>query len=73
MENTAKMAAFGEEMWEWAKNACQCGFDFEESEDIMEMAQRHGLVDRVEYDPKKHGEEIDCDEGDMIWYWGDKE
>ena len=72
MEKIIKMAAFGEEMWERTKNACRDGFYFEEQESIMEMAQRHGLVDKVEYDPKKHGVEIDADEGDMIWYWGDK-
>ena len=40
---------------------------FEESEDISEEALRLGLMERVEYDPAKHGEDIDAEPGMEIW------
>jgi hypothetical protein len=36
-------------------------------EDFMPLAEKHGLAQRVPYDPETHGE-IDADEGVMIWW-----
>ena len=36
----------------------------------MEIAGKHGLARRVEYDPNKHGNIDYADPGDEIWYWG---
>ena len=60
---------FGRDIWEWVKTKDDL-FGFEESEEIMEIAHKHGLVKRVIYDPEKHGE-VDADPGDEIWYSGD--
>lgn len=34
--------------------------------DFEEMAEKHGLVRKEEYDPEKHGE-MECEEGDIVW------
>lgn len=68
-KNMTNLHKFGEEMWEWLKDKEDL-FEFDESEEILGIGQKYGLVENVEYDPLKHGE-MDCDEGDMIWYWGD--
>jgi len=40
-----------------------------EDERIMEIAEKHGLARRVEYDPARHGE-VDAEPGAGIWWWG---
>ena len=66
-----RFARFGESMW---KHITKQGSDFcwsEDSEDILPLAQAAGLCCRVEYDPAIHGEIIEADLGDEIWWWGD--
>lgn len=66
-----RFARFGEAMWEYITTI---GGDFcgeEISEDILPLAQAAGLCCRVEYDSEIHGENIEADPGDEIWWWGD--
>ena len=64
------MEEFGEAIWAWIKGRGGEIFEYEDSEEIMEIAERHGLADRVNYDPKIHGD-INADPGDEIWWFGD--
>jgi len=63
-------ARFGEAMWEYIlkRGGEFCGDEI--SEDILPLAERAGLCHRVRYDPEIHGDGIDVDEGDEIWWWG---
>lgn len=63
-------ALFGRLVWEWIakQGGDYCGD--EDSEYLLPMAQKAGLVARVKYDPAKHGENIEAERGDEIWYWG---
>ena len=61
---------FGKAIWEWVRDSGTEFFYAEESESILEIAERFGLVRRVNYDPDVHGE-IDAEKGDSIWYFGD--
>tara|TARA_Y100000310_G_scaffold345655_1_gene467791 strand:+ start:11112 stop:11333 length:222 start_codon:yes stop_codon:yes gene_type:complete len=72
IKKKSKMEKFGEEVLDCIKESCRQGQLEEDSEGLMEMAERHGLVRRVEYDFKKHGDIEDADEGDIIWWWGTK-
>lgn len=38
------------------------------NEYVLPIAEQHGLVMRVPYDPAIHGDGIDADEGDEIWW-----
>lgn len=71
---SANLAAFGSEILEAAKErVADCGGG-EYDDDIMEVAHRHGLVQRVVYDPDKHGKvNEDCEPGNEIWWWGSGE
>ena len=62
---------FGKDIWEWVKENGGNIFNHEDSEEIMEIAQKHGLSKRVPYDPKKHGDVEYSDPGDEIWWLGD--
>lgn len=66
-----RFARFGEAMWRFItkKGGDFCGDEI--SEDILPLAQAAGLCCRVEYDPETHGEGIEADPGDEIWWWGD--
>lgn len=64
------MKAFGEAIWAWIKSRGGEIFEHEDSEEIMEIAERHGLAERVIYNPKIHGE-IDAEPGNIIWYFGE--
>jgi hypothetical protein len=66
-----RFARFGEAMWKYiAKQGGEfCGEEI--SEDILPLAQAAGLCSRVLYDPAIHGEGIEADPGDEIWWWGD--
>jgi hypothetical protein len=59
--------AFGKEVLDWMRDPSF--FSFEESEELCEMAERHGLVERVVYDEALHGEIQDCEPGDRIWWF----
>lgn len=66
-----RFARFGVAMWNYITNLGGefCGNEI--SEDILPLAQSAGLCCRVEYDPKIHGEDIEAEPGDEIWWWGD--
>ena len=66
-----RFARFGESMWKFItkKGGDFCGDEL--SEDILPLAQAAGLCCRIEYDPELHGEGIEADPGDEIWWWGD--
>ena len=66
-----RFARFGEAMWKYID---RLGGDFcgeEISEDILPIAADAGLCCRVPYDSQIHGEDIDAEQGDEIWWWGD--
>jgi len=67
----ANLAAFGRAVLERSKaRVAECGGG-EEDEENMQLAFKLGLVERVIYDPDKHGEvNSDCEPGDEIWWWG---
>lgn len=64
--------AFGREVWAALSKRYGSEMMSECDEDYMEIAAKHGLSQRVAYDPQKHGE-LSCDPepGDMIWWWGE--
>lgn len=66
-----RFARFGEAMWKYITKQCGdfCGEEI--SEDILPLAQTAGLCTRVEYAPEIHGDMIDAEPGDEIWWWGD--
>jgi hypothetical protein len=66
-----RFSRFGEAVW---MRIVKLGGEYcwnEDSENILPLAQAAGLCCRVEYDPKTHGEGIEADPGDEIWWWGD--
>ena len=66
-----RFARFGEAVW---MRIVKLGGEYcwnEDSENILPLAQAAGLCCRVEYDPAIHGETIEADFGDEIWWWGD--
>ena len=66
----ARHAEFGRLMWERIEKK---GGDYcwqPESEDILPLAEKAGLCRRVKYDPDLHGEDMEADPGDVIWFWG---
>ena len=66
-----RFARFGESMWKYITKQ---GSDFcwsKDSEDILPLAEAAGLCCRVEYNPAIHGNVIESDLGDEIWWWGD--
>jgi hypothetical protein len=65
-----KLSAFGREVFSEATERVASGSSMgEEDERIMEIAEKHGLAKRAEYDPKIH-EPLDVEPGDGIWLWG---
>jgi hypothetical protein len=42
----------------------------EGDEDIMEIAVRNGLAKKVPYDPELHGDVLEAEPGQSIWWWG---
>ncbi len=73
--NERTMCGFGKDIWTWIKEHGESVFEIEEVEDIMEIATRHGLVEKVAYDPEIHqnihGDDY-LDPGDQIWWYGVK-
>jgi hypothetical protein len=63
--------AFGEAMWKLISRPETnfCGDEW--SEEVLPLAQQAGLCERVPYDPAIHGEDIEADPGDEIWWWGE--
>jgi hypothetical protein len=62
---------FGEAMWKLISRPETnfCGDEW--SEDVLPLAHQAGLCERVLYDPAIHGEDIEADPGDEIWWWGE--
>lgn len=72
-EEQQPYAKLGMDLLDEAKDRVSEGQMGEEDEHVMELAAEHGAgnVQRVPYDPAKHGP-IDAEPGDLIWYWGGK-
>jgi len=66
-------AEFGRLMWQHILNHMPEFLGDEWSEDVMPLAEKAGLCNRVIYDPAIHGEIEDVEPGDMIWWWGEEE
>jgi hypothetical protein len=64
-------ATFGKLVWDMIRKIGGefCGDEW--SEVVLPLAERAGLCNRVTYDPEKHGEEIEAEPGDTIWWWGE--
>lgn len=62
---TAALAGFGRDVIDWII-ANEFWNDYS-GDDFMPLAEKHGLAQRVPYDPEKHGE-IEAEEGDFIWF-----
>lgn len=71
---SANFASFGKEIFEATTNRVS-GDEWmgEEDEQTMEIAAKHGLAQKVFYDPEKHGEVTEAEPGDPIWWWGSGE
>lgn len=63
----ARFAGLGREVVRWILDS-EYWWDDERSEDIMPMLEQWGLAERVPYSIGQHGEGIDADEGDEIWW-----
>jgi len=66
----SRHAVFGKLMWDMIQ---KMGGDFcgdEWSEEVLPLAERAGLCSRVTYDPAKHGDGIEAEPGNEIWWWG---
>ena len=60
---------FGEEIWEWIKSKDDI-FEFDEAQELMEMALRYGLVKKEIFDPELHDSfdiNFDLEKGDQFW------
>jgi hypothetical protein len=71
-EEQDKYAQFGKQLWDWFKGHYgdqEFVFD-EDGEHVMEIAKKYGMAKRVKYNEEIHGHLSECDEGDMIWWWG---
>lgn len=65
-----RYARFGKAMWEMIRKH---GEEFcwdEWSEDVLPLAEKARLCQRVKYDPEKHGE-MEAEPGSEIWWWGE--
>lgn len=68
-QKICKMAKFGEAIWAWIKNRGGGIFEHEDSEEIMQIAEKYELSKRIIYNPKIHGD-VFADAGDEIWWFG---
>lgn len=65
------VSLFGSLVWDWIRNQGGSFTGSECSEDLLTLAEKAGLCQRVKYDPAVHGEGIKADPGAEIWWWGD--
>jgi hypothetical protein len=70
-ETDNAFAGFGRAVMEWILDYPDW-WDDEFSEDIMPLAEKFGLAERVPYNPEIHGEGVDAGTDDEIW-WIDRE
>lgn len=69
---TPNYESFGRDVWEFIKRRGGDIFQDEGTEVLMPLAQKAGLVQRVIYDPEKHGEIDEVEPGGEIWWWDDE-
>jgi|GEM_PF-5839587 len=65
-------AVFGRLMWGLIVKLGEDFFNDEWSEYVLPLAQHAGLCKRVAYDPAKHGQGIEAEPGQEIWFWGEE-
>lgn len=67
----ANRAWLGDWVLDRAKEVCARGDTDEWTEEVLTCAERLGVgnVQRVAYDPAKHGE-VDAEPGQLVWWWG---
>lgn len=53
----------------WHLRDTEFFFGDEGSDDVAEILQKYGFIERVKYDPSAHGEVECADPGDEIWHW----
>ena len=73
MNDDQRYAEFGKGVWKFITETYDedfCGDVI--SEDILPIAQRCGLCERVPYAPEIHGDDVELEPGDIIWWWGGK-
>lgn len=63
-----RFARFGEAVWLYILGFGDDFFGNEISEDILPLALNAGLCSRVKYDPVVHGDLIEAEPGDEIWW-----
>lgn len=73
MSERTSDAEWGKALWDWIRErlsggGCFVGFD---PEDLMKLAEKHGRARKVRYHPDVHGEFIEAEPGEEIWWWGD--
>ncbi len=56
------------------KERTASGESDENDDALLELAARigYGNVRRVKYDPEKHGEVVDVEPGQEMWFWGEE-
>lgn len=66
---------WGNVLWDWLREMLSdagCCVEFD-TEDLMQLAAKHGKAKKVKYDPRLHKEICDVDPGEEIWWWGDNQ
>jgi hypothetical protein len=68
-------AQWGRALWDFLREKLP-GADLYmeiDTEDLLRLAQEHGRVRKVKYNPDLHGGGMcDAEPGQEIWWWGDK-
>ena len=58
---------FAKDFITWIRAECEDWWGDEISVTIMPMLEKHGLAQRVAYDPELHGEICEAEPGNEIW------
>lgn len=64
-----KFAKLGYEMYRRVTSAVAEANGDEWCDQIMEEAERIGLARKEQYDPEVHGDGVNAERGDIIWFW----
>ena len=64
-----KYAKLGYEMYRRVTSAVAEASGDEWCDQIMEEAERIGLARKEQYDPEVHGDGVNAERGDIIWFW----
>jgi hypothetical protein len=74
IERLQKLADVGEYFMDEVKDACCDGGMCVEFDIVEEMKRFHdsglGNIQHVPYNPEVHGDCIEADKGELIWWWG---